>query len=225
MATTKGQRVGIWVITLVLLIGTIGGFIAMMLMPGNNAKDQAELAAASKRYSEEQKKYQEKTTAQATTLSNQYYGTFSEYSSRVGSFAADQVKELKTEDLKEGDGETVTQDTRFFVYYIGWNAKGEIFDQSIEGDKLKAPFAIDGPAKAQVINGWKEGVIGMKLGGVRELTIPAAKAYGNQSAGDKIPANAPLKFVVMAIKADWIEQPKVPEILQRARSQYNGLTE
>ena len=76
-----------------------------------------------------------------------------------------------------------------------------------------------------MINGWKEGVIGMKLGGVRELTIPAAKAYGSQSAGDKIPANAPLKFVVMAIKADWIEQPKVPEILQRARSQYNGLTE
>ena len=98
------------------------------------------------------------------------------------------------------------------VYYIGWNAKGEIFDQSIADGKLKAPLNMDGPANTAVIQGWKEGLIGMKIGGVRELTIPANKAYGDKAQGDKIPANSPLKFVVMAIEkpAD-IPEPEMPE--------------
>ena len=51
----------------------------------------------------------------------------------------------------------------------------------------------------------------MKIGGVRELTIPADKAYGDKAQGDKIPANSPLKFVVMAIEkpAD-IPEPEMP---------------
>ena len=39
----------------------------------------------------------------------------------------------------------------------------------------------------------------MKIGGIRELTIPAAKAYGDKGSGEDIPANTPIKFVVMAI--------------------------
>ena len=116
----------------------------------------------------------------------------------------------------EGDGAEVKDDTKFAVYYIGWNAKGEVFDQSIADGKLKAPFAINGPANTAVIQGWKEGLVGMKIGGVRELTIPADKAYGSQGQGDKIPANAPLKFVIMAIeKPAEIPQPEMPEIIKR----------
>ena len=102
--------------------------------------------------------------------------------------------------MTEGDGAEVKNDTKFSVYYIGWNAKGEVFDQSIADGKLKAPLNLDGPANMLVIQGWKEGLVGMKIGGVRELTIPADKAYGKQSQGDKIPTNSPLKFVVMAIE-------------------------
>ena len=206
MAIARSQRIGIWIITITMLVGTVGGFIAMMVAPGNEAKDQAELQRA-------QESYKAANTAE---LNDKYYSKFAEFGSRVGVFEAGDVKELGKEDLVEGDGAEVKDDTKFAVYYIGWNAKGEVFDQSIADGKLKAPFAINGPANTAVIQGWKEGLVGMKIGSVRELTIPADKAYGSQGQGDKIPANAPLKFVIMAIEkpAD-IPQPEMPEIIKR----------
>lgn len=68
-------------------------------------------------------------------MSQKYYGKFSEFSSRVGAFEAGDVKELVKEDLVEGEGAEVKDDTKLAVYYIGWNAKGEIFDQSIADGK------------------------------------------------------------------------------------------
>lgn len=216
MATTRGQRLGIWIITGTLAIGTIGGFIAMMVQPGNDAKDQAELQQAQEDYKKATTEWQKKVDAQTAELNNKYYAKFAEFSSRVGAFEASDIKDLGKEDLVEGGGAEVKDDTKFAVYYIGWNAKGEIFDQSINNGKLKSPFAVDGPANTSVIQGWKEGLIGMKVGGVRELAIPADKAYGDKGQGDKIPANAPLKFVVMAIeKPTEIPQPAMPEIIKR----------
>ena len=199
-----------------MFLGTIGGFIAMIVAPGNEAKDQAALKKAQDEYSKTISERQKKVEAQTSELSQKYYGKFAEFGSRVSVFEAGDVKELGKEDLVEGDGAEVKDDTKFAVYYIGWNAKGEVFDQSIADGKLKEPLAIDGPAKTSVIQGWKEGLIGMKIGGVRELTIPADKAYGNQAQGEKIPANSPLKFVIMAIEkpAD-IPQPEMPEIIKR----------
>lgn len=216
MATTRGQRLGIWIITGTLAIGTIGGFIAMMVQPGNDAKDQAELQQAQEDYKKATTEWQKKVDAQTAELNSKYHGKFSGFSTRVSAFEAAGVKELGKEDLVVGDGAEVKDDTKFAVYYIGWNAKGEIFDQSTNSGKLKAPFAVNGPAHTSVIQGWKEGLIGMKIGGVRELTIPADKAYGNKSQGDKIPANSPLKFVVMAIeKPAEIPRPEMPEVIKR----------
>ena len=148
-------------------------------------------------------------------MNSRYYPTFSPYTSRVAAFDAAAVTELHTEDIVVGEGAEVKDDTKLAVYYIGWNPKGEIFDQSIEHDALKAPFLIDGPSRASVISGWKEGLIGMKLGGVRELHIPASKAYGDTAQGDKIPANTPLKFVVMAIESpETIAQPEIPQVMK-----------
>lgn len=211
MATTKGQRIGIWVIAGMMFLGTVGGFVAMMVAPGNEAKDQAALKKAQDEYTKATNERKKKVEAQANELSQKYYGKFSEFSSRVGAFEAGDVKELVKEDLVEGEGAEVKDDTKLAVYYIGWNAKGEIFDQSIADGKLKAPLNMDGPANTAVIQGWKEGLIGMKIGGVRELTIPANKAYGDKAQGDKIPANSPLKFVVMAIeKPVDIPEPEMP---------------
>lgn len=64
------------------------------------------------------------------------------------------------------------------MYYIGWNPDGiKIFDQSIDGETLKSPLSLDGVGVSDVIVGWK-GLLGMKVGGVRELTIPSDMAYG-----------------------------------------------
>ena len=110
------------------------------------------------------------------------------------------MKELSSEDLVVGDGEEIKDNTAFAAYYIGWNPKGKVFDQSIKDGKLDAPFAVESGLKsASVITGWKEGIKGMRLGGVRELTIPSDKAYGEKGQGNDIPANTPLKFIVMAV--------------------------
>ena len=101
MATTKGQRIGIWVIAGMMFLGTVGGFVAMMVAPGNEAKDQAAFKKAQDEYTKATDERKKKVEAQANELSQKYYGKFSEFSSRVGAFEAGDVKELVKEDLVE----------------------------------------------------------------------------------------------------------------------------
>jgi len=195
MATARAQRIGIWVIAIVLFVGTLAGFIAIILTPKNQQSDQARVEQLSQQYQDAQKEYQAKVAAQGTELSAKYFAAFSGYASRVGPFSKDDVTELKKEDLKIGDGGIITQSTAFTAYYIGWNPDGVIFDQSIDGSSLKAPFTA-------------------QPGGVRELTIPADKAYGATGSGDKIAPNTPLKFVIMVIPTpEAIAQPEIPAAL------------
>jgi FKBP-type peptidyl-prolyl cis-trans isomerase len=217
MATRKSQRIGIWVIAGALTIGTLGGFIAMVLAPKNAASDQARYQQLMDDYSKESTAYQAKVDAQATELSAKYFDTFNQYATRPSVFTAADVKELKKEDLKIGEGEAITKDSSFSAYYIGWNPSGKVFDGSIDGTKLKAPFSV---TPGSVIPGWTEGVDGMKAGGVRELTIPADKAYGETGQGADIPANTPLKFVIMVIPTpEKIAQPTPSEELLKLYAQ------
>lgn len=223
MATTKTQRWGILVILIVTVIGTIGSFAVMILGTQNQAAEDAKRQKVLADYQAKYKDYQAKVEAQSTELSAKYYDTFSPYASRVGEFDRDGVKALVSEDLVVGDGAEIKGDTKFAAYYIGWNPKAKVFDQSIDNNKLKPPLydAVGlnmGLDKASLIEGWKEGMKGMRIGGVREITIPSDKAYGERGQGDDIPANTPIKFVVMAIEAPAsIAQPEVPAEL------YQGL--
>lgn len=219
MATTRGQRIGIWVIAATMMIGTIGGFIAMMVQPGNDARDRAEIESLQKEYQTAQDEHTKKVKEQTAKLNETSYPTVAAQQQRVAPFTADEVKELKTEDIVLGSGAEVTKTSDILVYYIGWNPKGEVFDGSLDGDKLKDAFPVANVAKASVIAGWQEGLVGMKIGGVRELTIPADKAYGEQGSGDKIPANTPLKFVIYAAA----ESPKQPEMPQKLKDYYKRL--
>jgi FKBP-type peptidyl-prolyl cis-trans isomerase len=103
---------------------------------------------------------------------------------------------VTTTDLVPGDGADITKDTKYQAYYIGWNPKGKTFDSSFSSDKLKAPIDT---SQGSMISGWTTGVAGMKVGGVREITIPSDLAYGDKGSGDDIPPNTPIKFVVMII--------------------------
>ncbi len=79
------------------------------------------------------------------------------------------------------------------VYYTGWLQSTLVeFDSSYDHLPLQ-PFEFT-IGTNQVIKGWDEGVVGMKVGGKRRLIIPAALAYGDQGAGDKIPPGATLIF-------------------------------
>lgn len=229
MATRKSQRIGIWIIAGAMILGTVGGFIAMMVAPANEAKDKAALDEALAVYQKRQDERQKKVDAQSAELSEKYYAEFSSYASRVGEFDAGAVNELQKEDLKAGDGEEIKDDTGFSYYYILWLPDGNIKEQSAVDGKLSQPGNVSmGLANADLIQGWKEGLIGMKVGGVRELTIPSSKGYGdkdktNQDGSVGIPANTPLKFIVMAIPTPAeILAAEVPELVKKEMERLYG---
>jgi peptidylprolyl isomerase len=101
--------------------------------------------------------------------------------------------QLEVEDLEVGDGEEAAAGHTVEVHYVGvsWNSK-EQFDASWDrGDTFKF-----GLGKGQVIQGWDQGVAGMKVGGRRRITIPPMLAYGKRGAGGVIGPDETLVFVV-----------------------------
>ncbi len=223
MATRKSQRIGIAIILAVTIIGTIGSFAVMILGQQNQEQQAAALKVEQDAYQKQVDAYTAQQKTQATELSATYYGTFSQYASKVGTFNRDAVTALSTEDLVVGTGATIDGSTKFAAYYIGWLPDGKIFDQSIDGTSLKSPFSIEtGLDATSVIDGWKEGIKGMKIGGVRLLTIPSDKAYKEKGTTDSngkevIPPNTSLKFIVMAIDPPAaIAYPQMSEALLKA---------
>ena len=99
---------------------------------------------------------------------------------------------LKYEDLELGTGETARPGQKAKVHYTGWLNTGEKFDSSLDRND---PFEFTLGA-GMVIKGWDEGVVGMKVGGKRKLTIPPGLGYGARGAGGVIPPNSELIFEV-----------------------------
>jgi FKBP-type peptidyl-prolyl cis-trans isomerase len=109
------------------------------------------------------------------------------------------IGSLQKTDVATGDGREATTGSRVFVHYTGWlydqaapDHRGKKFDSSRDGG---APFDFRLGA-GEVIQGWEEGVAGMKVGGKRLLTIPPALGYGASGASGVIPPNATLVFEV-----------------------------
>lgn len=193
MMSPKVQRIGILVIAVVTIVGTFGMMALPVLTNNNNQTDYEKQAEAQQKALEAQQK-------QADELSAKYYPVFKEYKDAPAPFDADSVGDKVThKDLKEGTGDMVTKDMAYKAYYIGWNPKGKQFDSSFNGDSLKPPLDT---GQIQLIPGWYDGVDGMKVGGVREITIPSDLAYGEAGSGDDIPPNTPIKFIVMIAEKD-----------------------
>ena len=100
--------------------------------------------------------------------------------------------ELIIEDLVVGQGVEAKEGNVITVNYTGWLENGTQFDSSLSPDR--DPLVITLGA-GQVIQGWDEGIPGMKVGGKRRLTIPPYLGYGNRAVG-AIPANSTLIFEV-----------------------------
>lgn len=109
-------------------------------------------------------------------------------------------KKLKIEDLRMGEGEAVKSGDHITVHYTGWleeeGKPGKKFDSSVDRDQ---PFevAID---CGYVIRGWDIGIIGMKKGGKRRLTIPHDLGYGKYGVEPDIPGFATLIFDIELLK-------------------------
>jgi peptidylprolyl isomerase len=107
--------------------------------------------------------------------------------------------ELEITDLTEGDGPEATKGSRVTVHYVGLGFfTGQEFDASWNrGEPFQ--FALGG---RQVIDGWDQGVEGMKVGGRRKLVIPPHLAYGDRGAGGVINPGETLIFVVDLVAVD-----------------------
>ncbi len=100
---------------------------------------------------------------------------------------------LAVEDLHAGAGEEATGPGQFVtVHYTGWLEDGTEFDSSKRrGEPFGFPLGV-----GYVIPGWDRGVVGMRVGGTRRLTIAPELGYGAQGAGGVIPPNATLVFEI-----------------------------
>jgi len=108
---------------------------------------------------------------------------------------------LKYVDHTVGTGDVAVKGATVEVHYTGWlytdGTRGKKFDSSVD---RKQPFSFPLGA-GRVIKGWDDGVAGMKVGGKRELIIPAELGYGARGVGDGlIPPNATLNFEVELLK-------------------------
>lgn len=103
------------------------------------------------------------------------------------------IQGMKVEVLKEGSGQEAKSGDHVFVHYTGTLENGTKFDSSVDRG---TPFDFD-LGQGSVIKGWDLGVVGMKLGEKRKLTIPPELGYGaNAVGGGIIPANSTLIFEV-----------------------------
>jgi len=103
------------------------------------------------------------------------------------------ITQLQTSDIQEGTGPAAKNgDCLVMKYYGTLASNGQKFDENFtkpEGFKFQL-------GAGQVIQGWDQGLVGMKVGGTRRLVIPSNLAYGSQGSGSTIPPNSDLVFVV-----------------------------
>ena len=104
---------------------------------------------------------------------------------------------MKIEILKQGTGVESKNGDTLTVNYTGTLEDGTKFDSSLNPGRDPFVFTV---GVGQVIKGWDQGMVGMKVGEQRKLTIPSDLGYGASGAGNSIPPNATLIFVVDLLK-------------------------
>jgi FKBP-type peptidyl-prolyl cis-trans isomerase FkpA len=105
---------------------------------------------------------------------------------------------LKSEDLKVGNGVEALAGKNVTVHYVGTLTDGSKFDSSRDRGQ-GFTFAL---GAGMVIRGWDQGVVGMKVGGQRKLTIPPELGYGTRGFPPVIPPNSTLVFEVELLSVD-----------------------
>jgi FKBP-type peptidyl-prolyl cis-trans isomerase FkpA len=131
------------------------------------------------------------------------YSAFADNAVKEQSSMKKTINQLESIDVLVGNGKEALPGTNVKVHYTGWlydpgkpDGHGTKFDSSVDRGEPFMFFLGGG----QVIRGWDEGVVGMKVGGKRTLIIPSLMGYGSRGAGGVIPPNATLLFDVELIE-------------------------
>jgi FKBP-type peptidyl-prolyl cis-trans isomerase FkpA len=139
------------------------------------------------------------TACSSSTPASQPAATTGSDTTSAATAPAAPADKVKITDLKVGTGTEAKTGDNVTVDYTGWLMNGTKFDSSLD---RHTPFSFPLGA-GQVIVGWDQGVVGMKVGGKRELIIPPSLGYGAAGAGGgTIPPNATLKFDVTLLKVN-----------------------
>lgn len=200
LKTSTKQRVFIILIAVIMLGSVIASYAAIVI--AGSAGKQAEEATQidDEKVAEYEEAY-EKVVAEFKETSKSDYDKFVKFKSEVKGYneAAANEGGVVKRDLKEGSGDKVTEDN-YLAYYIGWCADETVFDSTFDDAESPTGF-MRVLEPAGLVEGWNKGVEGMKIGGIREITIPGELAYGEtrEICGG---TNKPLKFIVMAVKYD-----------------------
>lgn len=191
------QRIGIITIAVIMVGSIIASYVAIV---ANGSKSSDDGAITDEKLLAYETAYADKVTEfQAAT--SQDFSKYSQYISRIVAYDEDAANngEVKTKDLVTGNGKKLEAgDTDYLAYYTGWCADGTIFDSTLDNATNPSGFSSALAATSSLISGWTTGVVGMKLGGIREVTIPGAEAYADQTeiCGGYF---KPLKFLIMAV--------------------------
>lgn len=172
--TKTWQRVSVFIIAMLFIITSAALTIAVLFQGSSNGNSNSNQQANN-------------------TSSSKLAGT-----KLKGFTPVSTVPSLEITDLSKGSGVAVKPGQTVTVNYTGAvAATGVIFQSSLDtGQPATFPLS-------SVIEGWQQGIPGMKVGGTRQLVIPANEAYGaNPPPGSGIPANAPLVFNVTLLKID-----------------------
>lgn len=208
LKTSTRQRIIFIIIAFLMVFSFVATYVIIVM---NNSKNSSSDTASKEDYNKVQEEYsakQNEIDEYASTLSEKYFNEFKGYKSEVKAYNAATINTdgLTTRDLKAGTGrELKADDTNYLAYYIGWCADESIFDSSFNDKENPTSLTAPISAASGLIEGWNQGVIGMKVGGVRELSIPGELAYGESKeiCGGK---NSPLKFIVMTVADEKMEK-------------------
>lgn len=218
LKTSLGQRLIIGFIAVLLLSSTVAIYALVVLNGEKNKETSSVKKEELTKITKELTAKQDELKKVSEKLSKQYFSTLNAYRNKVKAYNATSVDDagLKATDLKTGTGSEITEKTHYYAYYIGWCADESVFDSSFDDPKnpksLKEPLQVTNPGS--LISGWSEGIKGMKLGGVRQVDIPGALAYGDKReiCGGK---NSPLKFIILPIE--------VSEEYKKLSTEYNKI--
>lgn len=176
MATSKGQRVGAFLLASLFLLTTVGS-AAYVIYEIN--KDESGIIESTTPAAEEVEETEEEKTVDPTTAPGQQLANFT---------PPEEVNELRFDEVAVGSGAAVSPGATVTIHYTGaLAADGVIFDSSVSRGE-PAKFSLD-----SLIAGWQEAIPGMNVGGKRRLYIPSDKGYG-ESGSSGIPPNSDLIF-------------------------------
>ena len=202
LKTSPKQRIFIGIIAILMLGSMIAGY-ALIVAGGsssNAAKDDESSISEAKK-AQYQSEYDAKV-AEFSKATKSDYDRFMKYKSEIKAFNETSANEggVQIKDLEKGSGKTLTaDDSEYLAYYVGYCADESVFDSSFDNNDNPTAFAKVLDASLGMIEGWTKGVEGMKLGGIRRITVPGELAYGDsmEICGGY---NKPLRFIVMAVE-------------------------